>query len=101
MKIILSPEASADLDQQIDYLLAQHAVEPAHRLKSRIADFLANHLAVYPLTGRFIAHRHLWECWVPGTRLVVWYRVNDDRLEIARFWHTSRNRHHADDADKD
>ena len=65
---------------------------PAEDLKIRVDEFLSLTLANYPRNGRFIAERDLWETWIPGTKLVVWYTFTDDELVAITFWHTSQNR---------
>lgn len=92
---VLDPEAQANLANQIDYLNDQGAFDAADRLTARVEDFLANFLCSHPASGRYIPERDLWECWIPRTRFVLWYRFTDTALEIARVWHTSQDRHSA------
>lgn len=68
---------------------------PARALKQRVMVFLRETLAAHPRIGREIQHRCLRESWIPGTHLVVWYRSTADRIEVARFWHTSQSRQDA------
>ena len=89
---IFAPRAQHDLQSQIDHLLQQGAFTPAEDLASRVESFVARFLAVHPKTGVFLAHRNLWESWIPRTNLVLWYRFSDTTLEIARVWHTSQDR---------
>jgi plasmid stabilization system protein ParE len=88
----LSPEAVDRLEGQIAYLRDVDAVVAAERLRERVLDFLSNHLANFPRTGRYLGDRDLWEIWIPRTRLVLWYRVEDDRILIVTVWHTSQDR---------
>lgn len=92
MRIVLSPRAARDLDHQIQYLIDQHASKAARDLKTRVMTFLRETLASTPRFGVLIDHRDLYETWIPGTKLVIWYRIESDRIEIARFWHTSQDR---------
>jgi len=92
---VLDRQAEADLQVQLDYLMEHGAVDAAERLSARIKAFLRDYLAVYPATGIFLDHRGLWETWVPGTRLVVWYRFTDTELQVARIWHTAQDRRSA------
>ncbi len=87
-----APRAERDLQWQIDYLNGQGAFDAADRLLARVEQFVARFLTVHPKTGVYLAHRELWETWVPRTRLVLWYRFTDEMLEIARVWHTSQDR---------
>ncbi len=95
MRLVLSPRAARDLDNQIQYLIDQHAPKAARRLKTRIMSFLRETLVSAPRFGIFVDHRDLYETWIPSTKLVIWYRVESDRIEVARFWHTSQDRQSA------
>lgn len=91
-----SPMAERELNVQIDYLLIQGAFRPAEALALRVESFVSRFLIQYPRGGRFISDRDLWEIWIPGTRLVLWYRFTDEDLDVVRVWHVAQNR---DDAD--
>ena len=67
----------------------------AARLKSRVMSFLKETLADFPGIGIPIQHRELYEVWIPGTQLVVWYRSSADAIEIARVWHAAQDRTNA------
>ena len=92
---VLDRQAEADLQAQLDYLIERGAVSAAERLSARVKAFLRDHLTIYPATGIFLDHRNLWETWIPRTRLVVWYRFTDTELQVARIWHTARDRQSA------
>jgi plasmid stabilization system protein ParE len=95
MNVILAPEAAERLEEQIAYLRDVGAEAAAERLRARVLSFLLNHLARFPRTGRRVKGRDLWEMWIPRTRLVLWYRIEADRIEIATVWHTSQDRRSA------
>jgi plasmid stabilization system protein ParE len=95
MKVVLSPEAVERLEAQIAYLRDAGAAAAAERLQARVLSFLLNHLARFPRTGRRLDDRGLWEMWIPRTRLVLWYRIDVDKIEIATVWHTSQDRRSA------
>jgi plasmid stabilization system protein ParE len=92
MKVVLAPEAVERLEAQIGFLRDVGAEYAAEWLRARVTDFMANHLARYPRTGRELGNSGLWETWIPRTRLVVWYRIEQDQIAIATVWHTSQNR---------
>ena len=92
MKVVVSVRARIDLNRQLDFLIDTGAATAARRLNRRLVSFIEGTLAPFPETGLPIHHRGLRECWVPRTRIVVWYRVSGETLEIARFWHTSQDR---------
>lgn len=92
MRIKLAPQAAAELESQFDYLIQQGAARAAHRLALRCDAYFENVLGRHPRTGKHIAEKDVWEAWIPGTRLVVWYRFSDEELQIVRIWHCARNR---------
>lgn len=92
MKLTLSPEAVERLEAQVVYLRGSGAENAAEWLRVRVLDFLSNHLARFPRTGRRLRDRDLWEIWIPRTRLVIWYRIENEQIEIATVWHTSQDR---------
>ena len=98
MKIVVSARARIDLNRQLDYLIDKGAAGAARRLNSRLVSFIRRTVATFPETGTPLGHRGLRESWVPGTKIVVWYRISDGTLEIARFWHTSQDRAGSDEA---
>jgi plasmid stabilization system protein ParE len=92
MKVVLSAEASDRLEDQVRYIASSGAPAAADRLRLRVLDFLENHLALFPRTGKHIPGRELWETWIPGTRLVVWYRIDDGELLVVTVWHAAQDR---------
>lgn len=66
-------EAETALASQFEFLLARGAQRAAGALVDTVEQFLTVTLLEWPGIGRYIAEREIWECWVPGTRLVVWY----------------------------
>ncbi len=92
MRIAFDPLAVVEFESQIDYLIEQHAPRAAARLKSRCDEFFENFLARHPRTGKYVVEKDIWETWIPGTRLVVWYRFTSDELQIIRIWHVAQER---------
>ncbi len=92
MKVVLDPRAADELASQIDYLIENDALHAAGRLKSRCDAFFESFLARHPRTGKHIAERDIWETWIPGTRLVVWYQFTRNELQIIRIWHATQDR---------
>ena len=54
--------------------------------------FLSRHLANFPRSCRRLKERDLWEMWIPRTRLVLWYRIESERIVVVTVWHTSQDR---------
>jgi len=92
MIVVLAPEAVERLEAQIAYLRDVGALAAAERLRARVMDFLSKHLANFPRSGRRLEDRDLWEMWIPRTRLVLWYRIEGERILVATVWHTSQDR---------
>jgi plasmid stabilization system protein ParE len=95
MKVVLSPEATERLEAQFACLRDVGAAGAGERLYARVLSFLLNHLARFPRAGRHLEDRDLWEMWIPSTRLVLWYRIEADRIGIATVWHASQDRRSA------
>ena len=91
-RLVFSPVAERDLNRHIDYLIDQHAIVAAEQLNQRVAAFLSMTLSAYPRTGRLAKEPDLWESWIPGTKLIVWYEFTDEELNVVRFWHTAQQR---------
>jgi plasmid stabilization system protein ParE len=92
MKVVLSPEAVERFEAQVAYLMSMDATDAAEWLRLRVIDFLSNHLAHFPRSGRRLAGRDVWEIWIPRTRLVLWYQIEQERVVIVTAWHTSQDR---------
>jgi plasmid stabilization system protein ParE len=87
-----SQSAAAALDNQINYLISVNAHQAARALESRVKTFLSETLCQFPFAGSYIAERDVYESWIPGTRMVVWYKVFDNEIVVAMVWHTSQSR---------
>jgi len=92
MRITIAPAARRDLERQLTYLVDHDAAIAARRLEQRLVTFIERTLAAYPRVGTFVGHRNLWEVWIPGTRIVLWYRFTRDELQIVRIWHSAQDR---------
>jgi len=91
-RVRLTPEAERTLGAQIDYLM-QISPGAAANLVTRVEQFLTETVALWPRAGRYIPPHDLWETWIPGTRLVVWYVFTEDEIVAVTFWHTAQDRH--------
>jgi plasmid stabilization system protein ParE len=94
MKVTLDPQAAAELELQIDYLLQHGAARAARKLAERCDAYFENVLAAHPRTGKEIREKEIWETWIPGTRLIVWYRLAHQEIQIIRVWHAAQDRQH-------
>lgn len=91
-RVCLTDEAASRLEAQIDYLIDHDALAAARALRCRVGDYIEHTLASYPASGKVLSARDLWEVWIPGTRLIVWYQFDDSVVTIITFWHTSQDR---------
>ena len=92
LNVVWSSFAKRRLENQIDYLIEHHAPQAARQLEQRVSGFVNSTLAYFPNNGRELIEQNMFETWIPGTRLVIWYRFTASDLEIINVWHTSQNR---------
>ena len=92
MKVTIAPRARRELGTQLGYLVDRGAVARARWLENRLSHYLSTTVAAYPRTGTYLTHRDLWETWIPGTRLVVWYVFDDQAVTVVAVWHTAQDR---------
>ena len=91
-RVYFDESASSELQRQIDYLIDANAAKAAAKLDTRVRSYLLRYLADFPKTGRLVDGAGVWECWIPRTRIIIWYRFTDDELQIVHVWHTSQDR---------
>ena len=93
MKIIYAPTAVRQIESQIAYLMDHHAAGAADRASRRITSFVADFLVRYPKSGRFIPEMKIYEMWIPRTKYVLLYRIEDnDLLRILALFHAAQDR---------
>jgi len=94
MKIVYTATANAHISSQIRYLLDRGAPQAGKRLFHRIKSHVRDVIAAYPNAGRKVVEQDLFEAWIPRTRLVVLYRVDEARgvLTVLAVFHASQNR---------
>ena len=92
-----APSAAQALDRQIDYLISVNALQAARALEKRVRTYISQTLCRFPFAGTHIVERDVYESWIPGTRMVVWYKVSDTEIVIAMIWHTSQGRNNGDE----
>jgi plasmid stabilization system protein ParE len=92
-----APSAAQALDRQIEYLISVHAPRAARLLEQRVRTYISHTLCRFPFAGTHIPERDIYESWIPGRRLVVWYKVYDSEIIIAMIWNTSQDRKTGDE----
>ena len=93
MKVVYTPTAARQIENQIAYLVSQHAEAAARRARVRITSFVANFLSRHPRAGRRLAEKRIWEIWIPRTKYVLFYRLEPgDILRVLALYHTSQDR---------
>ena len=86
------PVAEQEFESQINYLIGEGTQVPAQKLLNRVHSFIGDSLCSFPATGHYIKKRDVWEIWIPGTRLVLWYRFDETSVAVVYLWHTSQHR---------
>jgi plasmid stabilization system protein ParE len=93
MKVVYTPTAVRQIENQLAYLVSKGAERAAVAARNRITTFINEFLAVYPRTGRLIPDKQIYEIWVPRSRYVIFYRVEgEDTLRILGLFHTAQER---------
>jgi plasmid stabilization system protein ParE len=87
-----TPSAAQALDRQIDYLISVNALGAARAMARRVHAYISETLCRFPFSGSHLPKRDVYESWIPGTRMVMWYTVSDTELVIVMIWHTSQGR---------
>jgi toxin ParE1/3/4 len=85
MKLIWSPTADQNLDAIWEYI-AQDSVDAADKMLIRLKE-AASQLLRFPKIGRSGRSRRTRELVVSGTPYLLIYRVERDKIEIARVIH--------------
>ena len=100
MRVVYTPTAARQIENQIAYLISQHAEAAAARMRERITSFASDVLAKHPKAGRHIREKDIYETWIPRTKYVIVYRLEPgDVLRILALYHTSQDRSDFDPAD--
>lgn len=93
MKVVYTPTAARQIESQIAYLVSQGAGRAAVAARQRITTFVSDFLAIYPRTGRLIPEKEIYEIWIPRTRYILFYRVEDeDTLRVLALFHSAQDR---------
>ncbi len=89
MKIKLSPRADRDLEQAIDYLIAEN---PAVAGKfADVLDLSFSNLLDNPKIGRTTNMKDIRCLTITVFRYKIFYRVDGDLIIIEAIFHTSQN----------
>ncbi|MGI9404932.1 MAG: type II toxin-antitoxin system RelE/ParE family toxin [Hyphomicrobiaceae bacterium] len=92
MKLVISDEALAALEHQIQYIRSTGRPQSAREQYDRVFTFLTETLLLTPGNGRYIPDADIWETHISGTRLIVWYTFDDQQLRVLNLWHGSQDR---------
>lgn len=99
IKIRFSPEADADLVEAVGYIRAESGIRAGSRWRRGLLE-LAQSLDQMPLRGALAAEEELAALGVRELRYHshrVLYRVGENEIEIARVYHSRRDRLRARD----
>ena len=89
---VLTDEAKSALESRIQYLLDRHADRASQELLVHVETFLTHALCLFPAMGQRIEQKDIWETWIPGTRIVLWDRFDDEMVTVITLWHTAQDR---------
>ena len=89
---VFTLEATQALESRVEYLYTQHATDAADSLVAHIDRFLSHTVCTFPLMGRHIENKRIWEIWIPHTHTVLWYWFDDETLTVIALWHTAQDR---------
>jgi len=93
MKVVYTPTAVRQIENQLAYLASKGAERAAVSARNRITTFINDFLAVHPRTGRFIPEKQIYEIWIPRTRYIIFYRVEaEETLRILALFHSAQER---------
>ena len=84
-ELLSRPEPQRDLARQLQYLIDKRASRAARNLEQPGDMVCREHAwqASSAELARPIDHRDLWETWIPGTRLVLWYRFTATNYRLS------------------
>jgi plasmid stabilization system protein ParE len=91
MRVVFQPRARDDLWGQLDWI-AKQAPASAKHVEQLIGSGLRT-LAEYPHLGRSLGGSNReWTIKMSRNSLIFRYRVRQDRIDIARVFHSARDR---------
>lgn len=94
MKLVITPQAQAQIDHQLGYGIERHGLKTAQRTFTRVERFLRDVVLAYPRTGTALPIMDLYETIIPRTPFVVIYRIEamNDIVRIVGFFHHAQER---------
>ena len=94
MKIVITPNAQAQIDNQLAYSVARYGTRAAEKTAARIEHSFNEVIGIYPRTGTFFKKLDLYETVIPRTPFVVIYRIDDEisTVRILGFFHHAQDR---------
>ena len=94
MKVVITPRAQVQYDNQLRYGIARHGERTALRTFARVNESLSNTIALFPHFGGAIAERGLYARQIPRTPFVVVYRIDErnDVVDVIGFYHHAQDR---------
>lgn len=94
MKIVITPNAQAQIDNQLAYSVARYGTRTAEKTAARIEHSFNEVIGIYPRTGTFLEKLGLYETMIPRTPFVVIYRLEEQIgvVRILGFFHHAQER---------
>jgi len=90
-QVVIAPSAQSDLADIVRYI-AQHNSDAAARMGYELI-IRAESLADFPEKGRMVPEFHqpnLREIVCRSYRIIYRLQINEQRIQIVRFWHGAR-----------
>lgn len=91
MTIVYSERFKQDIANAFAFGEEQFGRATAERSYRRIIDHIEHFLAAYPRTGRWRSDIRCYHAWIPRTPFVVFYRIDDEQLEVLALFHGAQD----------
>ena len=89
MSVRWTDEATNELNAILTYLQS-YAPDVARGLTERVL-LAEQNIETFPQAATFDRETNTYDRYIPRTRVILTYNIQEDFIEIVRVWHTSRN----------
>ena len=94
MKLVMTRRAEINLANQYEFGIQKFGAATARKTLARFSSFLAQTLLKHPRASTFHAEYQAFECWIPKTPFVIFYRIDEeaDTLVVLAVFHHAQDR---------
>lgn len=94
MKLLFTPVALEDLENQIEYGRRRFGDNVANRTLKRTKSYIEDVLLRFPRIGVYDPAIEAFETWIPDTPFVVYYKIREpgNELVIVAVFHHAQDR---------